>query len=172
MVVIIWNVSRFFRLLIATLSRSLFNVFYIRLALDSSNWIKICLDSSSRILELCPLMSLYSLLVTLNKSMSSVSSLSQDYIFAVLVCLSFFWSQHCSVLALNIVDSPTVVFILIVSGQFKQALPYSSSFDQYTISSSLRKLFKPKKLERHWRSFVWKLISKPNCVLVVFIWVK
>ena len=69
--------SRFFGLSIATLSRSLFNVFYIGLALDNSNWIKICLDSSSRILESCPLVSLYSLLVTLNKSMSS---LSQDYI--------------------------------------------------------------------------------------------
>ena len=72
--------SRFFGLLIATLSRSLFNAFYIRLAVDSSNWLKICLDSSSRILELCPLVSLYSLLVTLNKSMSSESSLPQDYI--------------------------------------------------------------------------------------------
>ena len=72
--------SRFFGLSIATLSRSLFNVFYVGLALDNSNWIKICLDSSSRILESCPLVSLYSLLVTLNKSMSSVSSLPQDYI--------------------------------------------------------------------------------------------
>ena len=71
---------RFFGLLFATLSRSLFNVFYIRLALDSSNWVKICLDSSSRILESCPLVSLYSLLTTLNKSMPSVSSLLQDYI--------------------------------------------------------------------------------------------
>ena len=70
----------FFGLLFATLSRSLFNVFYIRLALDSSNWVKICLDSSSRILESCPLVSLYSLLMTLSKSMSSVSSLPQDYI--------------------------------------------------------------------------------------------
>ena len=71
---------RFFGLLFATLSRSLFHVFYIRLALDSSNWVKICLDSSSRILESCPLVSLYSLLTTLNKSMPSVSSLPQDYI--------------------------------------------------------------------------------------------
>ena len=71
---------RFFGLLFATLSRSLFNVFYIRLALDSSNWVKICLDSSSRILESCPFVSLYSLLTTLNKSMPSVSSLLQDYI--------------------------------------------------------------------------------------------
>ena len=70
---------RFFGLLFATLSRSLFNVFYIRLALDSSNWVKICLDSSSRILESCPLVSLFSLLKTLNKSMCSVSSLPQDY---------------------------------------------------------------------------------------------
>ena len=72
--------SRFFGLLFATLSRSLFNVFYIHLALDSSNWVKICLDSPSRILESCPLVSLYSLLTTLSKSMPSVSSLPQDYI--------------------------------------------------------------------------------------------
>ena len=40
------------------LSRSLFNAFYKRLALDSLNWIKICLNSSARILESCSLMSL------------------------------------------------------------------------------------------------------------------
>ena len=72
--------SRLFGLLFATLSRSLFNVFYIHLALDSSNSAKICLDSPSRILESCPLVSLYSLLTTWNKSMPSVSSLPQDYI--------------------------------------------------------------------------------------------
>ena len=71
---------RFFGLLFATLCRSLFNVFYIRLALDSSNWVKICLDSSSRILESYSFVSLYSLLTDLNKSMPSVSSLLQDYI--------------------------------------------------------------------------------------------
>ena len=92
--------------------------------------------------------------------------------FAVLVCSSFSWGQHYSVLALNIVDSPTLVFMPIVSGQFEQALPNLSSFDQSTISSSLRKFFKPKKSERHSRSFVWKLISKPSCVLVVFICTK
>ena len=77
-------------------------LFFIRLALDSSNWIKICLDSSSRILESCPLVSLYPLLVTLNKSMSSVSSLPQDYILqfwyvqvflrSTLFCFSF---EYC-----------------------------------------------------------------------------
>ena len=71
----------------------------------------------------------------------------QVYVFAVLVCSSFSWGQHYSVLALNIVDSPTLVFIPIVSGQFEQALPNLSSFDQSTISSSLRKLVKPKKSE-------------------------
>ena len=61
-----------------------------------------------------------------------------------------------SVLALNIVDSPTLVFIPIESGQIysEQVLPNLSSFDQSTISSSLRKFFKPKKSERHSRSFV------------------
>ena len=145
--------SPFFGLLIATLNRSLFNVFFIRLALDSSNCINICLDSSSRILESCPLVSFYSLLLTLSKSMSSVSSVPQDYICSFGM-LKFSWGQHCSGLALNIVDSPTLVFIPIVSGQFEQVLPNLSSFDQSTISSSLRKLVKPKKSERHSRSFV------------------
>ena len=84
----------------------------------------------------------------------------------------FSWGEHYSVLALNIVGSPTLVFILIVSGQFEQALPNISSFDQCNIFSNLRKFFKPKKSERHSRSFVWKLISKPSCVLVVFICTK
>ena len=74
------GVVRLFLLVFATLSRSLFNVFFIRLALDSSNWVKICLDSLSSILESCPLVFLYSLLTTLNNSMPSVSSLPQDYI--------------------------------------------------------------------------------------------
>ena len=82
--------------------------------------------------------------------------------FAVLVCSSFSWGQHYSVLALSIVDSPTLVFILIVSVQFEQALPNLSSFDQSTISSRLRKLVKPKKSERHLRSLFESLF--PNLV--------
>ena len=58
-----------FGLLIATLRRYLFNVVFVRLALDSSNWIKICLDSSSKIFVS------YSFLLTLNSSKSSVPSL-------------------------------------------------------------------------------------------------
>ena len=61
--------------------------------------------------------------------------------------------QHCSALALNIVDSPTSP-IPIVSGQYEQVLPNLSSFNQSTISSSLTKLVKPKKSERHSQSFV------------------
>ena len=99
-----------------------------------------------------------------------VKSAAKHY-FAVLVCSSFSWGQHYSVLALNIVGSRTLVFIPIASGQFEQALPNLSSFDQSTISSSLKKFFKPKKSERH-SSFVWKLISKPCCVLVMFICTK
>ena len=41
-----------------------------------------------------------------------------------------------SVLALNIVDSPTLVFIPIVPGQFEQVLPNLRSFDQSTISQA------------------------------------
>ena len=43
--------------------------------------------------------------------------------FAVLICSSFSGGPHHSVLVLNIVDSPTLVFISIVSGQFEQVLP-------------------------------------------------
>ena len=100
-----------------------------------------------------------------------VKSAARHYV-AVLVCSSFSWGQHYPVLALNIVDCPNLVFIPIVSGQFQPALPNLSSFDQSTISSNLRKFFKPKKSERHSRSFVWKLISKPSYVLVVFIYAK
>ena len=106
-----------------------------------------------------------SLFVTLNKSMSSVLSLPSHYILQFwLACLSFSWGQRYSVLALNIVDSPILVFIPIVSGQFEQALPNLSSFNQSTVSSSLRKLVKPKKSEKHSRSFAWKLISKPSYI--------
>ena len=76
--------------------------------------------------------------------------------FAVLVCSRFSRGQHYSVLALNIVDSPTLVFIPIVTSQFEQVLPNLSSFDRSTISSSLRKLVKAKKSERHSRSFFLK----------------
>ena len=48
--------------------------------------------------------------------------------FVVLVCLSFSWGQHYSVLALNIVDSPTLVFIPILPYQFEQVLPNLSTF--------------------------------------------
>ena len=55
---------------------------------------------------------------------------------------------------LNIVDSPILVFIPIVSGQFEQVLPNLSSFDQSTVSSTMRILVKPKKSERQSQSFV------------------
>ena len=68
----------------------------------------------------------------------------------------------------DIVDSPILVFFPIVPCQFEQVLPNLSSFDQSIVSSSLRKLVKPKKLEKHSGSFFWKLIFKPGRVLVVF----
>ena len=92
--------------------------------------------------------------------------------FAVLVCSSFSWGQNYSVLSWNIVGSPTLVFIPIVSGQFEQALPNLSSLNQSTISRRLRKPVQPKKSEGHSQSFVWKLISKASCVLFVFICAK
>ena len=46
---------------------------------------------------------------------------------------------------LNIVDSPILVFIPIAPCQFEKVLPNLSSFDQSTVSSSLRNLLKPTK---------------------------
>ena len=99
----------------------------------------------------------------LNKSMSNVSSLPYDYILQFWYAWAF-PEVNIIVLALNIVDSPNLVFIPIVSGQFEQVLPNLISFDQSTVSSSLRKLVKPKKSEKHSRSFTWKLISKPSYI--------
>ena len=65
------------------------------------------------------------------------------------------------------VGSLILVFILIAPYQFEQVLPNLSSFDQSIVSSSLRNLIKLKKSEKHSRSFVWKLISKPGCVFCV-----
>ena len=162
-----------FGLLIVTLSRSLFNVFYICLALVSSNWIKIGLDSSSRILESCPLVSLWlTLYWWLWISLCSMCQVCRKTIFCSFVMFEFFLRSTLFCLALNIVDSPILVFILIAPGQFEQVQPNLSSFDQSTVSSSLRKLVKPRKSKRHSRSFVWKLIFKPSCVLFVFICVK
>ena len=50
-----------------------------------------------------------------------------------------------------------------------KVLPNLSSFDQSTVSSSLRKFVKPKKSEKHSQSSVSKIISKPGCGLVVII---
>ena len=95
--------------------------------------------------------------------MSNVSSLPYDYILQFWYAWAF-PEVNIIVLALNIVDSPNLVFIPIVSGQFEQVLPNLISFDQSTVSSSLRKLVKPKKSEKHSRSFAWKLISKPSYI--------
>ena len=101
--------------------------------------------------------SLTLLLVTLNKFMSSASSLPQDY-FVVLVCLSFSWGRHYSVSALNNVGSPILVFIPIALCKFEQVLPNISSFDQSTVSSSLKNLAKLKKLEKHSQSLFPNLV--------------
>ena len=161
--------SCFFGLLIAIFSRSLFNVFYIHLALACSNWIKTCLDSSSRILESCPLISFWHFCWYFEQVHVKWVKSAVRLCFVVLACLRSSWGQHYSVLALNTVHSPILVFTPIMHCRFEQFLPNISSFDQSTVSSSLRKLVKPKKSDKHSRSFVWKLISKPSCVLVVFI---
>ena len=92
--------------------------------------------------------------------------------FVVLVCLCFSWGQHDSVSALNIVDSSVSVFIPVLPCPFEQFLPNLSSFDQFIVSSNLKNLAKPRTLEKHSGSFVWKLIFEPGCVLVSFFWIK
>ena len=134
----------------------LFNVFNIRLALDSSNWIKICLDSSSRILESC----LTPWLVT---QVCRKIIFCRFGMFKFLLRSTLFYSifEYYSLSYLGI-HSDCAWSIWASPAKFKQFRPIY-------VSSSLRKLVKPKKSERHSRIFVWKLISKPGCVLVVFI---
>ena len=160
--------SRFFDLLIAEFEQVFFDVFYIRLALDSPNWIKICLDSSSRIFESCSLMSHWLFCWWLWASLFPVCQVFLRLYFVVLVCLGFSLGHYYSVSALNIVNSPILVFIPIVPWQFEQVVPNLSSFDQSMVSSSLRNLAKSNKLEKHSRSIIWRLISKLDRVLVVF----
>ena len=64
-----------------TLSRSFFNVFHIRLALDSSNWIEISLDYSSRILESCSLISPWLFCWWLWTSLYRVCQVCREIIF-------------------------------------------------------------------------------------------
>ena len=145
----------------------LFNVFNIRLALDSSNWIKICLDSSSRILESC--LTPWLFCWWLWTSLCLVTQVCRKIIFCrfgmfkFLLRSTLFYSifEYCSLSYLGI-HSDCAWSIWASPAKFKQFRPIY-------VSSSLRKLVKPKKSERHSRIFVWKLISKPGCVLVVFI---
>ena len=126
------------------------------------NWIKIFLNSSSRILESCPLVSFWLFVGDFEQAYFQCVKSALTLYFAVLVCLSFSWGQHYSVLALNIVDSPILVFIPIVPGQFEQVLPNFSSFDQSNVSSSLRKLVKPRN-QRNIHEVLFKSLF-PNLV--------
>ena len=137
---------------------------------DCSNSIKICLDSSSRILESCYLMSLWLFCWWLWTSLCPVCLVSRKTIFCS--CGMFFLKSTLFCFSLEYCWFFYLVFIPIVPCQYEQVLPNLSSFDQPTVSSSLRKLAKPKKSEKHSRSFVWKLISKRGFVLVVFICAK
>ena len=101
-------------------------------------------------------------------SLCPVCKVCCKIIFCRFGMFEFSLRQHCFVLALNIVDSPTLVFIPIVPCQFEQVLPNLRSFDQSIVSSSHRNLAKPKKVEKHLPSFVWEPISKLDCVLVGF----
>ena len=131
--------SRFFGLLIATLSRSLFNVFYQRIALDSANWIKIFLESLSRTYVSSNVMSLW------------------------LFC-SRLWASLCPVRSKS-----AVRFYFLVVGmfefllrKFKQLWAIYHFFKPEEVSQTqdIRETFT--------NFFFWQLISKPGCVLVVF----
>ena len=127
--------------LLLTLGRFLFNVFYICLALDSSNWIKICLDSSSRILELHSLMSFW------------------------LFC-RWLWTSLCPVCQV----CHMIIFCSFGIFEFLlRSTLFCFSFEYCRFSYlAMRNLVKPKKSQKHSQSFVWKLISKPGSILVVF----
>ena len=128
--------------LLLTLGRFLFNVFYICLALDSSNWIKICLDSSSRILELHSLMSFWLFCRWLWTSLCPVCQVCHMIIFcsfgifvfllrSTLFCFSF---EYCrfSYLAIR---SDYALSIWASPAKFKQFRP-------------IYRFFKPEKLSQ------------------------
>ena len=151
-----------------TLSRSLFNVFYKRLAPDSSNWIKICLNSSARILE-----SFSSTLLILFNSF--VGDFEQVYVQCVksalrlfcsfgmfefllrstLFCLSFeyCWSSYLGV------HSDCALSIWVSPSKFKQLQPIYHFLKP-------EKLSQTQEIRIKFTKFVWKLISKPGCIFV------
>ena len=130
-----------------TLSRSLFNVFYICLALDSWNWIEICLDSSSRILESCSLMSLWLFCWWLWASLYSVCQVCREIIF-------FSFSMFVSFPEVNIILFQLWILLILLSWYLFRSCFVSLSKSRQTEAVSTNLVFLQ----------AWKLISKPVCV--------
>ena len=110
-----------------TFSRSLLNVVYICSALDSSNWIKICLDSSSRIIESHHLMFLWFFYWWLWVSLCPVSQdcpkilfcsfgMFEFFLRSTLFCFSF---EYCWLSSLRI-HSNCTLSIWANPAKFKQ----------------------------------------------------
>ena len=129
-------------------------------------------DLSPRILASCSLMplwlfcwslwtSLYPAYQVCRKIILCSFGMFEFFLRSTLFCFSF---EYCWLSYLGI-HSDFALSIWASPAKFKH-------FPPIQVSSSLRKLVKPKKSERHSRSFLWKLNSKPSCVLVVFICAK
>ena len=96
-------------------------MFYICLALDSSNWIKICLDWSSRILESCSLWLFSWWLWT-----SPVRHVC--HIFCSFAMFEFLLKSGLFSFSFEYCWLSFLVFIVVVPGQFEQVLLNLSSF--------------------------------------------
>ena len=96
-------------------------MFYICLALDSSNWIKICLDWSSRILESCSLWLFSWWLWT-----SPVRHVC--HIFCSFAMFEFLLRSRLFCFSFEYCWLSFLVFIVVVPGQFEQVLLNLSSF--------------------------------------------
>ena len=118
-------------------------MFYIRLALNSSNWIKICLDSSSRIIQSCSLMSLWVFCGWLWTILCPVSQACRKIIFcsfgmfefflrSTLFCFSF---EYCWLSHLGI-HSDCALSIWACPAKFKQFRPIYRFFKPEKISQT------------------------------------
>ena len=143
-------------------------MYFINVALDSSNWIKICVDPSSRTLESCLLMSLWLFCWWLWQSLCLVYQVCPKITFCS--C----WNVWISPEVNTILFQLWILLILLSWCSFQSHLVNLMKSCQIlavstNVSSSLRNLIKPKKSEKYSRSFVWKVVSKASYVLVVLL---
>ena len=102
--------------------------FRVGLYLMSVIYVWLCIDQTgyrSRVLESCSLMSLWVVCWWLSTSLCPVCHVCRKIVFFIFGIFEFFLrlTLFCFVLALNIADSPILVFISIVPCQFEQFLP-------------------------------------------------